>query len=69
LFTTSTTRIVVISLLVNRWLSMRFNLLSSAVVGVTGLVVLVTDRVDASLAGFALAFASNITGDVRLNDG
>lgn len=51
--------------IVNRWLSMRFNLLSSVVVGVTGLIVLVTKRVDASLAGFALAFATNVTNDVR----
>ena len=51
-------------IVVNRWLSVRFNLLSSVVIGVTGLVVLVTPSVDASLAGFALAFASNITMDV-----
>lgn len=52
--------------LVNRWLSVRFNLLSSAVVGVTGVVVLMTPSIDAALAGFALAFASNITNDVSL---
>ena len=50
--------------LVNRWLSVRFNLLSSAVVGVTGVVALLTPSIDAALAGFALAFASNITNDV-----
>lgn len=50
---------------VNRWLSVRFNLLSSAVVGVTGVVVLLTPAIDASLAGFALAFASTVTNNVR----
>lgn len=49
---------------VNRWLSMRFNLLSSAVVGVTGLALVLTPSVDAALAGFALAFASTISGDI-----
>ncbi|KAH7096201.1 multidrug resistance-associated ABC transporter [Auriculariales sp. MPI-PUGE-AT-0066] len=49
---------------VNRWLSARFNLLSSAVLGVTGVAVMLTPGVDASLAGFALAFASTITSDL-----
>ncbi|KZV87123.1 multidrug resistance-associated ABC transporter [Exidia glandulosa HHB12029] len=49
---------------VNRWLSVRFNLLSSIVVGVTGVTVMLTPGVDAALAGFALAFASTITGDL-----
>lgn len=53
--------------LVNRWLSARFNLLSAAVLGVTGFVALLTPSIDASLAGFALAFASSITGDVRFS--
>jgi hypothetical protein len=51
---------------VNRWLSIRFNLLSSVVVGVTALVSILTPRIDAALAGFALAFASTITNDVRV---
>ncbi|TDL21435.1 ATP-binding cassette transporter [Rickenella mellea] len=49
---------------VNRWLSARFNLLSSAVVGVTGVVALMTPGIDAAQAGFALAFASTITIDL-----
>jgi len=49
---------------VNRWLSVRFNLVSAAIVGATGLVCLVTPRITASFAGFALAFASTITGDL-----
>ncbi|EPQ52410.1 hypothetical protein GLOTRDRAFT_26339, partial [Gloeophyllum trabeum ATCC 11539] len=49
---------------VNRWLSARYNLLSSAVVGITGLVAIFTPRIDASLAGFALAFASTVTNDL-----
>jgi hypothetical protein len=52
--------------LVNRWLSIRFNLLSSAVVGVVALVAVISPAMSASLAGFALAFASSITNDVRV---
>jgi hypothetical protein len=48
---------------VNRWLSSRFNLLSSAIIGVVGLIAVLTN-LDASLAGFALTFAGTITGDV-----
>ncbi|KAF8955330.1 multidrug resistance-associated ABC transporter [Flammula alnicola] len=49
---------------VNRWLSVRFNLLSAGIVGATGLVCLITPGISASTAGFALAFASTITGDL-----
>ncbi|KAG6901340.1 hypothetical protein C0995_013396 [Termitomyces sp. Mi166 len=49
---------------VNRWLSTRFNLLSCGVIGVTGLVSLLTPGISASLAGFALTFASTITNDL-----
>ncbi|KAF8178248.1 multidrug resistance-associated ABC transporter [Pholiota molesta] len=49
---------------VNRWLSVRFNLLSAGIVGATGLVCLITPSISASMAGFALAFASTITGDL-----
>lgn len=49
---------------VNRWLSARFNLLSSAVVGMTGVIAILTPGLPASTAGFALAFASTVTNDV-----
>ncbi|KAG9101683.1 hypothetical protein FS749_004492 [Ceratobasidium sp. UAMH 11750] len=49
---------------VNRWLSVRFNLLSAGVVALTAVVVLVDKSVTASFAGFALAFASTITSDL-----
>ncbi|KAK0452263.1 P-loop containing nucleoside triphosphate hydrolase protein [Armillaria borealis] len=49
---------------VNRWLSIRFNLLSCAITGVTAAVTVLTPRIDASLAGFVLAFASSITNDL-----
>ncbi|CAE6433200.1 unnamed protein product [Rhizoctonia solani] len=49
---------------VNRWLSVRFNMLSAAIVAITGVVMLIDKNVDASFAGFALAFASTITGDL-----
>jgi hypothetical protein len=49
---------------VNRWLSVRFNLLSSAVIGVIALVCVLMPNVNASLAGFALAFAATFTNDV-----
>ncbi|KAF9234929.1 hypothetical protein BU15DRAFT_78554 [Melanogaster broomeanus] len=46
---------------VNRWLSTRFNLLSSAVVGLTGVVAVLSPSISAAMAGFALAFASSMT--------
>ncbi|KAA1472498.1 multidrug resistance-associated ABC transporter [Dentipellis sp. KUC8613] len=49
---------------VNRWLSVRFNLLSSVIVGLTGVVAIMTPRIDAALAGFTLAFSSTITNDI-----
>jgi hypothetical protein len=49
---------------VNRWLSIRFNLLSAGIVGATGLACLITPTISASMAGFALAFASTITNDL-----
>ena len=52
----------------NRWISVRFNLTSSAIVGVTGVVVLLTPGIDASLAGFALAFVSTVINDVRYHE-
>lgn len=51
---------------VNRWLSVRFNLLSSAVIGVTALVSVLSPQMTASLAGFTLAFAATFTNDVRM---
>ncbi|OSX61133.1 hypothetical protein POSPLADRAFT_1074834 [Postia placenta MAD-698-R-SB12] len=48
----------------NRWLSARFNLLSSAVIGVTAFVAVLTPSITASLAGFALAFASTVLNDL-----
>ncbi len=54
---------------VNRWLSVRFNLLSSAVVGITAFVAVLSPSIDASMAGFALAFASSLLVDVSgIND-
>lgn len=49
---------------VNRWLSVRFNLLSSAVVGITAFVAVLSPGIDASMAGFALTFASSLLVDV-----
>ncbi|KAM0789106.1 hypothetical protein ACM66B_003161 [Microbotryomycetes sp. NB124-2] len=50
---------------VNRWLSLRFALLSAIVVALTGYVLIAAgDRIDASLAGFALTFALNISNDM-----
>ncbi|BGP24141.1 ATP-binding cassette transporter [Rhodotorula toruloides] len=49
----------------NRWLSMRFSLLSSMVVALTGYVLISAgDKVDAALAGFTLTFALNISNDI-----
>ena len=53
-----------IGLPVNRWLSIRFNLLSCGIITATAAVCLITPGISASLAGFALAFANTITGDM-----
>jgi ABC-type multidrug transport system fused ATPase/permease subunit len=46
---------------VNRWLSIRFALLSAVVAALTGYVILLAgDKIDAALAGFALTFSLNI---------
>ncbi|KAI0302402.1 hypothetical protein B0F90DRAFT_1714514 [Multifurca ochricompacta] len=50
---------------VNRWLSVRFNLLSAVIVGLAAFVSIITPTIDAALAGFILAFASTVTNDVR----
>lgn len=49
---------------VNRWLSARFNMLSSAMIGLTAVIVLGTPGVTAAMAGFALAFAGGISHDL-----
>lgn len=51
---------------VNRWLSIRFNLLSAVIVGLAAFVSILTPTIDAALAGFILAFASTVTNDVSL---
>lgn len=48
----------------NRWLSIRFNIISAAILGLTALFAVLNPRIDASLAGFALTFANTITGDI-----
>ena len=49
---------------VNRWISVRFNMLSSAIVSLTAVVMLLNHRVDAAAAGFALAFITSLTSDL-----
>jgi hypothetical protein len=51
---------------VNRWLSIRFNLLSAVIVGLAAFVSILTPTIDAALAGFILAFASTVTNDVSV---
>ncbi|GAA5895239.1 hypothetical protein JCM6882_006625 [Rhodosporidiobolus microsporus] len=50
----------------NRWLSMRFSLLSAIVVALTGYVLIAAPagKVDAALAGFTLTFSLNISNDL-----
>ena len=48
---------------VNRWISSRFNVLSSFVIGCVAFIA-VFSFMDAAIAGFALAFASTITNDL-----
>ncbi|TCD67258.1 hypothetical protein EIP91_000335 [Steccherinum ochraceum] len=49
---------------VSRWLTARFNLLSSAVLGVAGFAAVLSPSISASTAGLALTFASTITSDL-----
>ena len=50
---------------VNRWLSMRFAVLSSVTVALAGFsLIRAGDKVDAALAGFALTFALNLSSDI-----
>ena len=49
---------------VNRWLSARFLLLSSCIVALVALIAVMTPTIDASLAGFALAFSDSLLMDV-----
>ncbi|KAJ7785356.1 multidrug resistance-associated ABC transporter [Mycena maculata] len=49
---------------VNRWLSIRFNILSSLIMGLIALMAVLNGSISASLAGFALAFANTITNDL-----
>ncbi|KAJ7131700.1 multidrug resistance-associated ABC transporter [Mycena crocata] len=48
----------------NRWLSIRFNILSTVIMGAIALLAVLNGNISASLAGFALAFANTITGDL-----
>ncbi|OAX34300.1 multidrug resistance-associated ABC transporter [Rhizopogon vinicolor AM-OR11-026] len=49
---------------VNRWLSARFDVLSAITMGLTGLIMVATPSISASLAGFALSFAGGMTWTV-----
>ncbi|KAG8803549.1 hypothetical protein FRC16_004675 [Serendipita sp. 398] len=49
---------------VNRWISVRFNMLSSAIIGVTAVVILLNTNIDASYGGLALTFIVGLTGDI-----
>ncbi|KAF7316261.1 Multidrug resistance-associated ABC transporter protein [Mycena indigotica] len=49
---------------VNRWLSIRFNILSSGIMGAIAFVAVFNGGISAALAGFALAFANTITNDL-----
>ncbi|KAJ7512873.1 multidrug resistance-associated ABC transporter [Mycena galericulata] len=48
----------------NCWLEIRFNVLSSVIMGAIALVAVLNGNITAASAGFALAFANTITGDV-----
>ena len=59
----STTGIITHIFAVNRWISSRFNVLSSFVIGCVAFIS-VFSYMDAAIAGFALSFASTITMDL-----
>lgn len=65
-FVTVTETSVDSAFLVNQWLSVRFDLISCCIIAIVGLVAVASPAVNASLAGFALAFASSFTMDVSL---
>lgn len=49
---------------VNRWLATRYCLLSASVIGAIAFIAVYNPKIDASLAGFTLAFASSLQNDV-----
>ena len=50
----------------HRWLSVRFQMATGALIGCMALVILLNPSIDASWAGLALAFASTLNLDVRV---
>ncbi|KAJ3748238.1 multidrug resistance-associated ABC transporter [Lentinula raphanica] len=49
---------------VNRWLSIRFNVLSSCILGAIACIAVWNPAISASLAGFCIAFANTVTADL-----
>ncbi|KAJ4490185.1 multidrug resistance-associated ABC transporter [Lentinula aciculospora] len=49
---------------VNRWLSIRFNVLSSCILGAIACIAVFNPAISASLAGFSIAFAYTVTSDL-----
>jgi len=49
---------------VNRWISVRFNMLSTLVIGITAVVIIRDTNIDASYAGLAMTFIAGITGEI-----
>lgn len=49
---------------VNRWISVRFNMLSSVIIGITSVVILLNRSIDASFGGLAMTFILGLTGDI-----
>lgn len=56
-------KIVLDNCTVNRWITSRFNVLSSLVIGCVAFIA-VFSFMDAAIAGFALTFATTITSDL-----
>jgi hypothetical protein len=51
-------------IIVNRWISVRFNILSTVIIGVTAVVIVRDTNIDASYGGLAMAFITGITGEI-----
>ncbi|KAJ4488652.1 multidrug resistance-associated ABC transporter [Lentinula lateritia] len=49
---------------VNRWLSIRFNVLSSCILGAIACIAVFNPAISASFAGFSIAFANTVTNDL-----
>ncbi|KAG8756216.1 hypothetical protein FRC12_010637, partial [Ceratobasidium sp. 428] len=51
---------------VNRWVSLRFNMIAVGIITLTAIAIMLDPSIDASFAGFAISMAVGITYDIIL---